>query len=391
MGSDILRSMRTSGTSGSNAAETAVPAPNILAVDDNACNLDLLREMLHFHGYRFRSASNGSIALQLAIAEPPDFFLVDIQMPGMDGYQFCEAVKAMQELADIPVIFISGLYETLDKVRAFSVGGVDYVTKPFHHDELRARVRTHLRLRDLNRTLQKHNNSLQEIVHAQVKSIIDGHMATIFALAKLAESRDDDTGNHIRRVQAYCNVLSLRLRAHSDFQNKLDDAYIDNLFHAAPLHDIGKVGIPDSILLKPDRLTFEEFEVMKTHTLIGAATLNEVLRVHPDNPFVRMGSMIARCHHERWDGSGYPDGLRGESIPASARILAIADHYDALRNARPYKPPLDHRTACDIIIEGDGRTMPAHFDPRMLEVFKDTRQEFDAVFQKFRDSGGAAA
>ena len=369
----------------------AVSVPNILVVDDNAANLELLREMLHLHGYRVRGALNGRLALQLAIAEPPDLFLVDIQMPGMDGYQFCETVKAMRNLADIPVIFISGLYEAIDKVRAFSVGGVDYVTKPFHNDELRARVRTHLGLCDVTRTLQQHNHNLQDLVQTQVKSIINSHMATIFALAKLAESRDDDTGNHIHRVQAYCKVLSLRLRGHADFKNQIDEAYIENLFHTAPLHDIGKVGIPDAILLKPDRLTLEEFEVMKTHTLIGAATLDEVLRVYPENTFVRMGSKIARCHHERWDGSGYPDGLRGESIPLAGRILASADQYDALRNARPYKPPLDHRTACEIIVEGDGRTLPTHFDPRMLDAFKESREEFNSVFQHFRDAGGAAA
>lgn len=183
----------------------------------------------------------------------------------------------------------------------------------------------------------------------------------------------------------------MQLRKHAEFKNKIDDAYVENIFHTVPLHDIGKVGIPDAILLKRGRLTLEEFEVMKTHTIIGAATLDEVLRVYPNNPFVRMGSKIARHHHERWDGSGYPDGLKEEAIPFSARILSIADQYDALRNARPYKPALDHRTTCDIIIEGDGRTMPTHFDPRMLNIFKETREEFDAVFQYFHDADLPAA
>ena len=370
---------------------TGASVPSILVVDDNAMNIELLREMLGVQGYRVRSASSGNLALQLAIAEPPDLFLVDIQMPGMDGYQFCETIKAMQNLADAPVIFISALNATIDKVRAFAVGGVDYVTKPFQADELRARVDTHLRLRSLSRKLQQHNSHLQELVQAQVKAIAEGHIATIFALAKLAESRDDDTGNHIRRVQAYCKVLALRLSRHPEFKNDIDDAYIQNLFHTAPLHDIGKVGIPDSILLKPERLTPQEFEVMKTHTLIGAETLDQVVRLHCDNLFVCMGATIARCHHERWDGTGYPDGLRGDAIPVSARILTIADQYDALRNARPYKPALDHKRTCEIIIEGDGRTKPGHFDPRVLRAFKEVRDEFDAVFRSFRDHAEAVA
>jgi putative two-component system response regulator len=368
-----------------------IAIPSILVVDDNTMNVDLLREMLSLQGYRVRTASSAKLGLQLAISEPPDLFLVDIQMPEMDGYQFCETIKAMRDMADVPVIFISGLHATIDKVRAFAVGGVDYLPKPFQADELRARVDTHLRLRNLNRRLQQHNNQLQELVQAQVKAILDGHMATIFALATLAESRDDDTGNHIRRVQTYCKVLAVKLSNHAGFKGGIDEAYVENLFHTAPLHDIGKVGIPDAILLKPERLTPQEFEVMKTHTIIGAATLGEVVRIHPDNLFARMGATIARFHHERWDGTGYPDGVREEDIPISARILAIADQYDALRNARPYKPALDHRTTCDILIEGDGRTKPSHFDPRVLQAFKDIRNEFDAVFRNFGDHAVAVA
>ena len=359
---------------------------SIIAIDDTPAYLELLREMLNVQGYRVRCAPNGRLALQLAIIEQPDLFLVDVQMPEMDGYKFCETAKAMPELAEVPVIFISGLHETIDKVRAFAVGAVDYVTKPFQMDELRARLHTHLKIRSLNRILQEHNSNLQEVVQAQVKVIVESHVATIFALSKLAESRDDDTGNHIRRVQAYCKVLALKLTSSGKFNGVIDENYIENLFHTAPLHDIGKVGIPDAILLKPGRLTPEEFEIMKTHTNIGAATLEEVIRVYPDNLFVRMGAKIAKCHHERWDGSGYPDGLKGEAIPISARILAIADQYDALRNPRPYKPALDHRKTCEIIIEGDGRTMPIHFDPSVLQSFKELRGEFDSVFREFRDS-----
>lgn len=367
------------------------PVASILAVDDKAENLELLREMLDAQGYRTRCALTGKHAIQLAITDPPDLFLLDIQMPEMDGYSLCETIKAIHVLSDIPVIFVSALHETLDKVKAFAVGGVDYVTKPFQFEEVRARVDTHVKLRRLNLQLKRHNDQLQEVVREQVKAILDAHTATIYALAKLAESRDDDTGNHIRRVQEYSRVLALALASHVNFQARIDDSYVDNLYQTAPLHDIGKVGIRDEILLKPDRLTAEEMSCMKTHTVIGANTLHEVLRTHPENLFVRMGVKIARSHHERWDGTGYPDGLHGESIPLCARILAIADQYDALRNARPYKPPFDHITACDIILEGDGRTMPRHFDPRVLLAFKNSREQFDRVFRHFQDQARAAS
>lgn len=367
------------------------PTYSILAVDDTPANLELLTEMLKGHGYRVRPVSNGKLALQAALSDPPDLILLDIQMPDMDGYQVCECLKAIDKLAAIPVIFLSALHETMDKVKAFSIGGVDYVTKPFQFDEVRSRVDTHLNLRRLQLELERHNRHLQDLVQEQVKEIVDSHIATIFALAKLAESRDDDTGNHIRRVQAYSKVLALRLSQRAPFRSEIDSGYSENLFHTSPLHDIGKVGIPDTVLLKPDRLTPEETRVMRTHTLIGARTLEEVLRIYPNNLFVRMGAEIARSHHERWDGSGYPDGLRGETIPLAARILTLADQYDALRNARPYKPPIEHKKTCEIIIEGDGRTMPSHFDPRVLQAFVETRDQFESVFKSFRDNDAAAA
>lgn len=364
--------------------------PTILAVDDKNENLELLSELLGSQGYRTRCASSAKHALQFAISEPPDLFLLDVQMPEMDGYALCEKIKAIHSLSGIPVIFISALHETIDKVKAFTVGGVDYITKPFHFEEVKARVETHIKLRRLHLQLKRHNEQLQDLVQEQVKAILDAHTATIFALAKLAESRDDDTGNHIRRVQEYCRVLTNELAAHPTVAGRMDELYVENMYQTAPLHDIGKVGIPDAILLKPDRLTPEEMAVMKTHTLVGARTLDEVLSTYPENLFVRMGAKIARAHHERWDGSGYPDGLRGDSIPFCARILSIADQYDALRNARPYKRPFDHKTTCDIILEGDGRTMPQHFDPSVLLAFSNSREQFDVLFRHFQDRATAA-
>jgi putative two-component system response regulator len=246
--------------------------PNILVVDDTPANLQLLANMLKERGYKTRPVPSGILALQAAQSDPPDVVLLDINMPQMNGFEVCERLKADEQLKDIPVIFISALNEIMDKVKAFSVGGVDYVTKPFQIDEVQARVETHLKLRSLQRELEMHNRELEKLVQAQVKRISDTQMAMIFALAKLAESRDDDTGMHLERVQIFCRRLAARLKQRSPWSEHIDEAFIENIFHASPLHDIGKVAIPDHILLKPGKLTPEEFEVMKTHARLGVSS-----------------------------------------------------------------------------------------------------------------------
>jgi putative two-component system response regulator len=362
-------------------------SPSVLVVDDTSANLQLLSQMLKEQGYRARPVPGGKLALRAALNDPPDLILLDINMPDMDGYEVCRRLKANAKLESIPVIFISALNEPMDKMTAFAVGGVDYVTKPFHFEEVRARVETHVKLHRLQIELQNRNRELNDLVQEQVKEISASQMATIIALAKLAESRDDNTGSHIMRVQTYCKVLARQLSHHRNFASHVDPNYIENLFLTAPLHDIGKVGIPDPILLKPGKLTSDEGAIMKMHTVIGSDTLEAVLRSYPGNRFIKMGMGIARSHHERWDGSGNPDGLKGEDIPLSARILAIADQYDALRNARPYKVPFDHEKTFEIITVGDGRTMPEHFDPLVLEAFKESRDEFERVFAGFLEIG----
>jgi putative two-component system response regulator len=361
----------------------------ILIVDDNALNVQLLSEILQRQGYTVQCAPTGNVALQLALSKPPDLILLDIRMPDQDGYQVCQHFKSFGQLAPIPVIFVSGLDDAIDKVQAFHAGGVDYVTKPFHAEEVLARVRTHLHLRRLQKDLERHNQDLQRLVKAQIAATIDSHIATIHALAKLAEYRDDDTGKHIRRVQLFCQALAIMLARSAPLEQYIDDSYIENLFQTAVLHDIGKVGIPDPILLKPAPLSADEIRVMRAHTTIGAATLEDVLNTHPNNRFINMGSQIARSHHEKWDGSGYPQGLAEAAIPLSARILTVADQYDALRNARPYKPALDHPTACQIILDGDGRTKPSHFDPVVLRAFEKSRDEFARIFRTFQDAAVA--
>jgi len=358
----------------------------IMVIDDNPDNLKLLQAMLQGNGYRPLTFPNGELALQAALRNPPDLILLDIDMPIISGFEVCRRLKAETALKEIPVIFISALDETNDKVEAFAAGGQDYVTKPFQIEELYARVRTHLQLRKMQLALEKHNHHLQELVEEQVKEISDSQLATILALSKLSECRDEETGHHIERTQSFCEILTVCMRQNLRDTAVINDDFVTQIRRAAPLHDVGKVGIPDAILLKPGPLNHDEFEIMKTHTLIGAQALKAVADRYPKNNFLNMGVCIARSHHERWDGSGYPDGLAGEAIPLAARIMTMADVYDALRSRRPYKEPFTHEQTCRIILEGDGRIKPEHFDPLVLDAFKSVEAEFNRIRTSLTDS-----
>ncbi len=341
---------------------------NILLVDDTPANLILLANMLKEKGCRVRPVPSGKMALKMIENELPDLILLDITMPEMDGYEVCRRLKADSRSADIPIIFISALSETLDKTRAFTTGGVDYITKPFQFEEVEARVETHLSLR-------RHQVYLEDLVEEKVREISSSQMSTIFALSKLAESRDADTGRHLERVQIYCRVLAERLARESIYKNEVGENFIYNISNASPLHDIGKVAVPDHILLKPGRFNAEEFEIMKTHTTIGAQTLEEVRKLYPRNSFVNMGISIACCHHERWDGQGYPAGLAGKAIPLAARIMAVVDVYDALRSKRCYKEAMEHHVCREIILAGKG----TQFDPTIIDAFSATEDEFERI------------
>jgi putative two-component system response regulator len=357
---------------------------NILVVDDTPANLTLLSKMLGDRGYRVRPVPSGSLALRAAVSDPPDLVLLDISMPDMDGFEVCRLMKEDARLRDIPIIFISALMETEGKVKAFKRGGVDYITKPFQIEEVEARVETHLKLRNAQAELSRYNRYLEQLVEEKVKEISESQLATIFAMVKLAESRDDETGTHIWRVREYCIALANKLRTDGQYAQILTDHFIRDFYNAAPLHDIGKVGISDTILLKPDRHTPEEFEIMKTHTTIGARTLHEVAEKYPKNCFLAMGEEIAHSHHERWDGSGYPRGLSGTAIPLAAHIMAVADVYDALRTPRRYKPAFNHEKSVKILTEGDGRTNPSHFAPRVLAHFAEISGEFESIYTKLK-------
>lgn len=350
----------------------------VMIVDDVSHNRLLLGEMLKDRGYDIRAFPSGELALNSALQDPPDLILLDINMPEMDGYEVCRHLKKSERLKDIPVLFISALTETEDKVKAFNTGGQDYVTKPFQIEEVDSRVKTHLRLRELQIELEKLNLNLQHLVAEQVKEISDSQIATITALAKLAESRDDETGKHIERVQQFCKILAVKLSESDRYKDRISETYIESIYHASPLHDIGKVGVRDHILLKPGKLTVEEFEGIKKHSIIGAQTLRAVKKKYPKNALVNMGIAIARHHQEKWDGSGYPDGLVGEDIPLAARIMAVADVYDALRSKRIYKEAFSHKKSVKIILDGSGK----HFDPDVVNAFAELESEFDDIRTK---------
>jgi putative two-component system response regulator len=362
-------------------SQTLPEKPDILVVDDTPANLYLLASMLKERGYKTRPVPSGKLALRAALSDPPDLILLDINMPEMNGFDVCRSLKADEKLKDIPVIFISALNEVLDKVKAFAMGGVDYITKPFQFDEVQARVDTHLKLRRLQEELEQHNRQLGKLVQAQVKKISDTQMAMIFALAKLAESRDDDSGMHLERVQAFCKKLAEGLAQRSRLGGQVDAKFVENIFYASPLHDIGKVGVPDRIVLKPGKLTPEEFDVMKTHAVQGAEKLEAVQRQFPGNALLDMGIAIAKYHHEKWNGQGYPKGLAGEAIPLPARIMAVVDVYEALRAKRPYKEALSHEESVDIIVSASG----THFDPEIVKVFLELKEDFRKIRDEMKD------
>ena len=353
---------------------------NILIVDDNPENLHLLANALLSEGYLVRAAPNGEMAITMAMNETPDLVIMDINMPDMDGYQVCDHFKAEPTLKSVPIIFLSAMQDTDAKVLAFNHGGVDYATKPFIFEELLTRVSTHIELHQLQQDLELRNESLNQTIFSQQQEISAAQLSTIVALAKLAESRDDDTGLHIDRVGSFSRRLAQAAQNHSNRNAELNDHYVEMIYHASALHDIGKVGIADAILQKPGKLNSDEFDIMKTHPTIGFQTLETIVKSYPNNQMVGMGSDIAKSHHEKWNGSGYPEGLSGEAIPLSARIVAIADVYDALRSKRPYKTPFSHQQAVDIILEGRG----VHFDPELIMLFENIHHEFDQIWHSLQ-------
>jgi putative two-component system response regulator len=352
-------------------------------VDDTPENLRLLAGALLEQGYKVCAFPSGPMALRAVAQDVPDLVLLDINMPEMDGFEVCARLKANKALRDVPVIFISAVHEIGVKLDAFKKGGVDYITKPFQLDEVFARVATHLELKQVRDILKEHNVDLTQTVSEQLRELSNAQAATIVALAKLSQSRDDDTGLHVERMGTFSGILAAEIEGRLE-ESDIDERFAVTIVKAAVLHDIGKVGIPDDILLKPGKLTPAEFEIMKQHTVIGHQTLEAVLESYPRNLMVQMGADIARSHHERWDGSGYPDALAGNAIPLSARIVAVADVYDALRSRRPYKEPFTHEDSSAIIFEGRGR----HFDPTVVDAFEAREDDMQAAWHFLQGDPG---
>lgn len=341
-------------------------------MEDDPFILSVLGDVLRNNGNDVFRFSNGASALEVAVHEPPDLIMLDISMPVMNGFEVCKRFKLIPGLSDIPVIFLSGMVTAEDKIKGFRAGGVDYITKPFHFEEVLARVNTHLNLSAL-----RNKREYQKLVEKEMREVSEAQQATIFALAKLAEHRDDDTGAHLERVREYCKLLAQRLCEHSPYADQISGNFIECIRHASALHDIGKVAIPDSILKKPGKLTREEFEIMKTHTVIGAENLRTIFNRHADNPFIGMGIEIALRHHEHWNGAGYPDGLAGLCIPLSARIMTVVDCYDALRSNRCYRKGFDHETVKNMLLEESG----SHFDPEIIKAFLTLEERFSHIMK----------
>jgi putative two-component system response regulator len=354
----------------------------ILIVDDEPGNVKILLELLR-SGYKIRVANSGEKALQIMFSgDRPDLILLDVIMPGIDGYEVCRQIKSRTETQDIPVIFLTAKSQVADEQKGFNLGAEDYITKPISPPIVLARVQTHLQLKKVRDFLKDKNEFLEQVVVQRTKEITNIQDVTMVAMGSLAETRDNETGKHIRRTQYYMKLLAEALQDHPRFRHHLTKDNIALIFKSAPLHDIGKVGIPDQILLKPGKLTVEEFEIMKTHTTLGRnAILDAEKLLETPASFLFFAREIAYTHHEKWNGKGYPEGISGDNIPISGRIMAIADVYDALVSKRIYKPPMPHDEAVDIIKEESGK----HFDPDIVAAFLNMADQFNEIALKYMD------
>lgn len=370
--------------------------PHILTVDDQPENLLILQDLLGVH-YDVQTARSGTEALALLASGPPlDLILLDVVMPALDGFEVCRRIKAAPEYRHIPVIFLTSLDSVADEEYGLSLGAEDFIHKPFSPPVVLARVRNHLKLGHATRQLREQNEQLERLVAARTaevqnqaaellrrgQDLVAAQDATIMAFCALAETRDNETGNHILRTRHYIKVLAEALKDHPRYRSTLSDEFILLLFKSAPLHDLGKVGIPDAVLLKPGPLNPEEWAIMKRHCEFGRDAIDMAAReLGSSEDFLRCAREIAYSHHERWDGKGYPEGLEGAAIPVSARLMAIADVYDALISRRVYKPAFPPEQAKGMILNERGK----QFDPLIVDVFGEVAGAFDAIAELYRD------
>lgn len=347
-----------------------VEKPLVLAVDDTPSNIDILYRILK-DDYEFAAASGGKDALDaLESGIFPDIILLDVTMPDLSGYEVCRELKNRAEFRDIPVIFITARYDEEDEAKGFEAGASDYIVKPFNTVIVKARIKTHLELYFISKNLKQQVEERTAELNKALAKIKEVSLETILRLTNASEYKDEDTGSHIQRMSNYSVAVAKQMG--------INENSLEWLLYAAPMHDIGKIGIPDRILLKPGRLDPEEWEIMKTHTTIGAKILEG-----SSAGFIKLGEVIARTHHEKWDGSGYPLGLKGKKIPLVSRIVAIADVFDALTTKRPYKEPFSIERSFEIIRQGRG----SHFDPRVVDAFFAVEDEILSIMDKYKDTG----
>ncbi|MDT8992296.1 response regulator [Curvibacter sp. APW13] len=350
-----------------NDYETQPPSYTMLIVDDMPENIDLLRAILAPH-YKVRVATGGERALKIVESDtPPDLILLDVMMPDLDGYEVCRRIKALPHRRNIPIMFVTSMETQEDEEKGLSLGAEDYITKPFRPSVVLARVRTHLALYDQTRDLERR-------VDVRTRELQATRLEIIRRLGRAAEFRDNETGRHVIRMSHFSRLIALAAG--------LDARQAELLFLAAPMHDIGKIGVPDYVLLKPGRLDTEEWRLMQQHAAIGA----EILGDHPDE-LLQIARTVALTHHEKWDGSGYPQGLRGREIPREGHIVALADVFDALTSARPYKQAWPIERAVATIMEGAG----SHFDPDLLQAFQKALPDMLAIREQYQEHSDAAA
>jgi putative two-component system response regulator len=341
----------------------------ILIIDDQDANIQLLERMLRRAGYdSITSTTDPGEVCALHLENHYDLILLDLQMPIMDGFQVMEALKEIEPDGYLPVLVITA--QPGHKLRALQAGAKDFISKPFELSEVLARVHNMLEVRLLQKKLHEYNDVLEHRVRERTADLRESYLETILTMMRAVEYKDEETGVHVRRISYYCRELADLLG--------LDKELIEMIFFASPMHDIGKIGIPDHILLKPGNFTPAEWEVMKGHTLMGAKILGNC-----KSPYLKMGAEIALNHHERWSGGGYPNGKQGEAIPLVARITMICDIYDAIRSERTYKPAFDHLKAVDIILHGNDIAQPEFFDPLILETFKQNHGSFRDIFEAY--------
>ena len=364
--------------------------PTVLVVDDMPENIVLMRRLLGPKGYRITEATSGPQALDMVDTDPPDVVLLDLIMPEMNGFEVCDRLKRNLSTRHIPIIIITGVSEHDANIRALEAGVDDFLTRPIDPVLLEARIRSSVKAKAMQdqiikyqRRLEGDNLALEERVRERTAQLERTQQVTMFCMARLAESRDPETGEHLDRMRRYVRELAIELGSWHKYDCIIDSGFVETLYYSSPLHDIGKVGIPDAILLKPGKLSPEEFDIMKTHTLVGGDTLKAADEEAGGNSFLTMGREIAYFHHEKYDGSGYPFGMIQEEIPLPARIVALGDAYDALTSRRPYKEPFSHERSKEIILEAAG----THFDPDVIKAFVAREAKLVRIRDQYQDSG----